>query len=201
MFSSITIPAQKPWRTRSCCARSSMFRSRPSCPRKSSNYWKVLPPRRGNFEIRSISKSPAKWLLSCESHPTKMERGEEINRLQKCAIAVFILGTAWLGVNAAQTAVQQEWLWYGGDAGGNRYSTMTDLDRGNVAGLKLAWEWKTGEQPIAEKNIRPGPFETTPLMIDGVLYLTTPYNKLVALDAETGRQLWVYDPKAYDEDG
>ena len=73
---------------------------------------------------------------------------------------------------------------------GIRYSTLADINRTNVANLKLAWEWKPGEQLLPEKNVRPGPFETTPLMIDGVLYLTTSYNKLVALDAETGKPLW-----------
>ena len=42
-------------------------------------------------------------------------------------------------------------------------------------------------------------FENTPLMIDNVLYLSTPYNKVVALDAETGAALWTYDPKAYED--
>ncbi len=95
----------------------------------------------------------------------------------------------------------QEWLWYGGDEGGNRYSTLTDINRGNVKALRLAWEWKPGEQPIPDKGIRPGNFEGTPLMIGGVLYLSTSYNRVVALDAGTGRQLWVYDPKAYQEEG
>ena len=91
----------------------------------------------------------------------------------------------------------QEWPWYGGDAGGNRYSTLTDINRDNVKTLKLAWEWKPGEEPIPGKGIRPGNFEGTPLMLDGILYLSTSYNRVVALDAETGKQLWVYDPKAY----
>ena len=95
----------------------------------------------------------------------------------------------------------QEWLWYGGDSGGNRYSTLTDINRDNVKNLKLAWQWKPGETPIPEKGIRPGNFEGTPLMIGGVLYISTSYNKVAALDAETGKQLWIYDPKAYEEEG
>jgi quinoprotein glucose dehydrogenase len=95
----------------------------------------------------------------------------------------------------------QEWPWYGGDPGGNRYSTLTDINRSNVKSLKLAWEWKPGEKPIPEKSVRPGNFEGTPLMIDGVLYLSTSYNRVAALDAESGRPLWIYDPKAYEEDG
>ena len=63
----------------------------------------------------------------------------------------------------------------------------------------MAWEWKTGEQPFPQFGTTPGAFENTPIMIDNVLYLSTPYNRVVALDAETGRELWSYDPKAYEE--
>src|SRR6185295_19109782 len=68
-----------------------------------------------------------------------------------------------------------------------------------VARLELAWEWKTGEQPLPQFQTTPGAFENTPIMIDNVVYLSTPYNRVVALDAETGRELWAYDPKAYEE--
>src|SRR6185436_3541919 len=45
----------------------------------------------------------------------------------------------------------------------------------------------------------PGNFQNTPLMIDNVLYVSTPYNRVAALDAETGAQKWVFDPKAYED--
>lgn len=104
-------------------------------------------------------------------------------------------------LTAAPESKLREWPWYGGDAGGNRYSTLSDINLGNVKNLKLAWEWKPGEKPYPDRGIRPGNFEATPLMIDGVLYLSTSYNRVVALDAATGKQLWDYDPKAYEEEG
>ena len=112
-----------------------------------------------------------------------------------------VIGTALILFGATAPSKLQEWPWYGGDARGNRYSTLTDIDRGNVKSLKLAWEWKPGEKPMPEKGIRPGNFEGTPLMIDGVLYLSTSYNRVAALDSATGRELWIYDPKAYEEEG
>src|SRR3989441_10773927 len=45
----------------------------------------------------------------------------------------------------------------------------------------------------------PGNFQVTPLMIDNVLYFSTPYNRVVALNADTGAELWSYDPKPYEE--
>ncbi len=118
--------------------------------------------------------------------------------LRSFALVIF----GFIALSAAPPQKQlQEWPWYGGDAGGNRYSTLTDINRENVKNLKLAWEWKPGEKPFPERGIRPGNFEATPLMIDGVLYVSTSYNRVVALDAESGRQRWVYDPKAYEEEG
>jgi len=90
----------------------------------------------------------------------------------------------------------QEWPFYGGDQGGSKYSPLDQINRANIAGLQVAWEWKTGEGPLAEFKTTPGTFEVTPIMTGGVLYLSTPYNRVVALDAETGRELWSYDPKA-----
>ncbi|MBO0799217.1 MAG: PQQ-binding-like beta-propeller repeat protein, partial [Blastocatellia bacterium] len=90
-----------------------------------------------------------------------------------------------------------EWAYYGGDQGGSRYSTLTNINARNVSKLRKAWEWKTGETQMPEYEVRPGMFENTPLMIDNVIYLSTPYNRVVALDAETGAQLWSYDPEAY----
>ena len=52
--------------------------------------------------------------------------------------------------------------------------------------------------PLPEYNARPGSFEATPLMIDDTLYLPTMYSRVVALDAETGAEEWVFDPKVYE---
>jgi quinoprotein glucose dehydrogenase len=92
-----------------------------------------------------------------------------------------------------------EWPAYGNDQGGTKYSPLTQINRENVARLQPAWEWKTGEVPLQQFGTTPGAFENTPIMIDNVLYLSTPYNRVVALDAESGRELWGYDPKAYED--
>jgi quinoprotein glucose dehydrogenase len=91
-----------------------------------------------------------------------------------------------------------EWPYYGGDQAGTKWSAAADINRGTVSSLAVAWSWKTGEKPIAEFKTQPGSFENTPLMIDNVLYISTPYNRVVALDAESGRELWAYDPRAYE---
>lgn len=102
----------------------------------------------------------------------------------------MLLASLLLGLSA-------DWPVYGGDAGGSKYSTLTSINKTNVAKLKPAWEWRTGERSNEQYKTFPGTFQSTPLMIDNVLYLSTPYNRVVALDPTTGRELWSYDPKAY----
>ena len=109
------------------------------------------------------------------------------------ALAVGLL----LAAQASAIGTGADWSHYGGDAGGSRYSTLAEIHTGNVAQLKVAWSWATGEAPLAEFGTSPGLFEATPLVIDGVMYLSTPYNRVVALDAASGRELWAFDPGAY----
>jgi len=80
---------------------------------------------------------------------------------------------------------------------GTHYFPLDQITRANVARLHPVWEWKTGEEPMAEFGTTPGAFQATPVLAGNMLYLSTPYNRVVALDAESGRERWVYDPKAY----
>src|SRR5262245_10936402 len=109
---------------------------------------------------------------------------------------VLVLGVAMAAAVQAPGGVQ-EWASYAGEPGSAHYSPLTGIDRENVARLAVAWEWKPGELPLQQYGTRPGMFENTPLMIGNVLYVSTPYNRVVALDADTGAQLWTFDPQAY----
>jgi quinoprotein glucose dehydrogenase len=108
--------------------------------------------------------------------------------MHRAALFLFVLA-----------ALAQDWPYYGGDPGETHYSPLAQVHRGNVRSLAVAWEWKTGEAPLPEFKTTPGAFEATPLAIGGVLYLSTPYNRVVALDAATGRERWSFDPKAYED--
>ena len=111
-------------------------------------------------------------------------------------LAIVALGAVFLG---AQGAEPIEWPHYGGDAGHGKYSTAADITAGNASELALAWTWQTVDRPVPEYNVRPGGFETTPIMIDDVLYASTSFHQVVALNANTGEQLWVFDPRTYEE--
>jgi len=92
---------------------------------------------------------------------------------------------------------QVEWLFYGGDQAGTRFSPLEDITPANVGRLEPVWQWKHWETDLPEYGTRTGLFEVTPLMVNGVLYVTTPYNSLAALDAESGKELWRFDAEAY----
>jgi quinate dehydrogenase (quinone) len=106
---------------------------------------------------------------------------------------------ALLLLQLAGAASGQEWRYYGGDAGGRRYSPLTQINRENVSRLKRAWTYHTGETDRSGNQTdrhSVAPFESTPIVVDGVLYLSTPSNRVIALDAETGAEIWNYDPQA-----
>ena len=92
----------------------------------------------------------------------------------------------------------QEWRFYGGSAGGTRFSSVQQINRQNVGMLKRAWTYHTGEVNRTNQTDRHriAPFETTPVVVDGMLYLSTPSNRVIALDTETGRDIWQFDPQA-----
>ena len=80
-----------------------------------------------------------------------------------------------------------DWTAYGRDAGGTRYSPLAQVTRQNVAQLKPAWEYHTGALlPKSDLNSKAA-FEATPIMIDGTLYVSTPFNQVIALDPATGK--------------
>jgi len=124
--------------------------------------------------------------------------------------------------------VADEWAHYANDAGGTKFSTLSAIDTGNVSRLEVAWTARTGDFPaelfegiehegveIPEDARAAGGcatchgasirFETTPIMADGMLYVSTPANRVLALDPATGTQRWAHDPgvdieRDYSED-
>jgi alcohol dehydrogenase (cytochrome c) len=75
------------------------------------------------------------------------------------------------------------WLNYGGDYGSQRHSPLTQITPANVGQLSAQWAFQTGQL---------GKFEATPIVLDGVMYVTGPNNSAWAIDARTGRQIWRY---------
>ena len=110
-------------------------------------------------------------------------------------LAAFVSGS----ILAAQqgSSRQVEWLYYGGDQAGTKFSPLADINAENAQRLNIAWQWHHWDRPmpgmtskdgVSSAGTIPMGFENTPLMADGVLYVTTPYNNAAAVDAETERR-------------
>jgi glucose dehydrogenase len=76
-----------------------------------------------------------------------------------------------------------------------RYSPLTQITRSNVTRLQVAWSFHTQDVQPGDAQTRRSGFESTPLVVDGTLYVTTPFNRIIALDPDTGRERWTYDPR------
>jgi len=99
------------------------------------------------------------------------------------------------GKTGAPEASVADWPAYGRDPGGSRYSPLGQVNRDNVKNLKVAWTYRTGDVGKEGVSARKAAFEATPILVDGTLYLSTPFNRVIALDPETGAGRWIYDPK------
>jgi glucose dehydrogenase len=97
-------------------------------------------------------------------------------------VMLFALSLFFATASAAQD--NRDWPVYGGAPENNHYSSLAQINRGNVNQLRVAWSFDTGEE---------GGLQTSPIIVDGVLYGITPTQKVFALNAATGALLWKFD--------
>jgi glucose dehydrogenase len=105
-------------------------------------------------------------------------------------VALTIAASAAIGADDRVRTV--DWQQVRGDQGGMRYSSLAQITRDNVRDLQVAWTYHTGDADPARRTT----IECTPIIVDGVMYVTTVKGKAVAVDAATGREQWVFDPFA-----
>ena len=114
---------------------------------------------------------------------------------QSHRVTLALLCLAWLTATSptsAQVSFERlrnaekephNWLTYSGNYASHRFSSLTQIDRSNVANLRTIWAYQ----------VPSGYIETTPLVVDGIMYLTEPPSSVSALDVRTGRRLWRWD--------
>jgi quinoprotein glucose dehydrogenase len=90
----------------------------------------------------------------------------------------------------------QEWKAYAGDTSGSHYSKLTEITPANVAKLQVAWSFHTGDVSDGSELPAYSSFETTPLVVNGKMFITTVFSRLIALDPETGKQLGPSIPRS-----
>ncbi|HVX27316.1 MAG TPA: PQQ-binding-like beta-propeller repeat protein [Parafilimonas sp.] len=111
----------------------------------------------------------------------------------KIISAVVIVALVWIACknnNNTDEAEYSGWKKATGNSNGNKYSSLTQIDTGNVAQLQVAWEFHTGDDDTAAHS----QIQCNPIIVDGVMYCTSPMLKVFAIDAATGKQKWVYSP-------
>jgi quinoprotein glucose dehydrogenase len=116
-----------------------------------------------------------------------------VNRRSFLKLCTALLHSARYAVGVARSATpEREWRHYGGNPACNRYSPLDQINSGNVQQLRVAWTHKTGDKMDRPRTT----MECTPIVVDGVMYITTPLLKVRALDARSGKLLWNFDPFA-----
>src|SRR5260370_10386202 len=124
-----------------------------------------------------------------------------MHALEKNLSAIRVCTIFFLLCASTSQAQQQKpdydsggWNSYGGDPGGSRYSSASQITRENVAQLKVAWTFHTGASQTQTNLIRKAAFESTPILFENKLFLTSPYDQVFALDPATGEKIWEFDP-------
>ena len=113
---------------------------------------------------------------------------------RKAVIGALAAATAL--ANAATVFAQEPgWGYYGGDAGGQRYSPARQINLANVGRLAEAWRFSTGDLATKGGAMHHASFENTPILAGGRLYVCSPFNEVSALDPGTGRPYWRFDPR------
>jgi quinoprotein glucose dehydrogenase len=114
-----------------------------------------------------------------------------------CALsAQALFSCIELGAQATEAFMPSEWPIPAGNAGAQRYSPLTDINRRNVKQLKVAWTYRHGDYRSGWPDPFKGTaFQASPIVVDNRLIFPTPFNRVIALDPETGRELWAFDPK------
>ncbi|MGZ8503199.1 MAG: pyrroloquinoline quinone-dependent dehydrogenase, partial [Flavitalea sp.] len=82
-----------------------------------------------------------------------------------------------------------DWPIYGGTTNADRYTKLSQIDTTNVDQLQVAWTYRTGDN-----DSLPADFQCHPIIVKGIMYLTSPKVKLIALDAASGKEIWKFDP-------
>jgi len=111
---------------------------------------------------------------------------------------IFALAALLPASTLAAAPAPTDWPAYGKDAGGARFSPLTQITPANVGQLQVAWTYHMNPNPAAATGRVPFS-TTTPVMADGLMYLGTPYGRVVALDATSGKQVWVYEMPQGDQ--
>jgi quinoprotein glucose dehydrogenase len=108
---------------------------------------------------------------------------------------IAIIALALPMISPAGEEGEIDWPAYGRDVQGTRYLPAGSITRENVHRLELAWTYRTGETGPEYTTRKPASFQATPILVDSVLYLSTPLGRVIALEPDSGKEKWAFDPR------
>ena len=115
-----------------------------------------------------------------------------MSSLHRVALVAVLV---WFGSSAALAGEPVAWPTYGGGNGALRFSTLADIRPDNLSKLEVAWVHHSGDVADGKPETPDRTaYEVTPILADGLLYFCSPFNRLFAVDPESGEERWVYDP-------
>ncbi len=165
-------------------------------------FWQLLPRLAGPAVIalllavpavrRSMAVAPVPWARhACLAAGSACVLTLAITFI---VVPVFDIQEEAPEITAPVSGAPTDWRSYGGTLAGLRHSGATQITPGNVSALKPAWSFETGDTRAKRPEIQSISFMATPLMVDDRVFFCSPTGKVFALDADTGRQLWLRDP-------
>lgn len=169
-----------------------------------TQFWQLLPRLAGPTVVGAVLALP--WLrhrLTCASDAaTRWGLGAAVLVAALSLLGTFLtvpvfdVSPGRVAVLAPASPGSAEWTDYGANLSGTRHSPATQITPANVAKLEQAWSFETGDTKAKRPEIKSISFMATPLMVDDKVVFCSPTGKVFALDADTGRQIWLRDPHA-----
>jgi quinoprotein glucose dehydrogenase len=116
------------------------------------------------------------------------------------AVSISLIAASFSSV-----LVANDWPHYGSDMASTKYAPFDQITQGNVASLNLAWQWESPDNATvaanhAAENFRatPSAFKSTPIAINGILYINTSFGRVSAIDGVSGQELWMFDTRGWE---
>ena len=130
-----------------------------------------------------------------------MHTGQQPRKLVSIVRLVAFVTAVTTGLLSEAQVPDGEWHAFGRDEANTKYSPLDQITADNFGDLEIAWRWTSLSRAAVEENerIRPSAFKSSPLMADGLVYVSTALGQAAALDAGTGEPVWTYDPHIYDD--
>ena len=117
----------------------------------------------------------------------------------------LVLSVALAGLSISAAVMANDWVHYGSDLASTKYAPFDQINHSNVSSLQLAWLWNSPDNATvaanhAAENFRttPGAYKSTPIAINGVLYISTSFGRVAAIDGVSGEELWVFDTRSWE---